>query len=310
MRTLALVIGAVLLASCATAAAPPAPVAGVMTQESLQHGGRTRTYLVHDYSGGKRAPMVILMHGGGGNAANAVMMTQFDVIAQREHLIAVYPDGTAGPLVPALETWNAGHCCAQAMRNKVDDVGFLSALIDKMVTAGKADPKRIYATGMSNGGMMSHRLAIELSDKIAAVAPVVGALFGDEKDAPRGVPILIINGAVDRIVPAEGGKLAPEGGGSIAAGQEDHSLLPSKAQGEFWARAGHCKAGVTKAVPGASLTEYPGCSGGVEVLHYTVANNGHAWPGGRPGREGANVPSKDFNASEMIWAFFKKHPKR
>jgi len=310
MRTLAFALCALTLSACASASTPPAAdTPGVITTESMARGSLTRTYQVHDFSGGKRAPMVIVMHGGGGNAANAVNMTQFDVIGRREHLIIVYPDGSAGPLVPNLETWNAGHCCAQAMRNKVDDIGFLSAVIDKMVGSGKADPVRIYATGMSNGGMMSHRLGIELSDKIAAVAPVVGALFGDEKDPPRGVPILIINGAVDRIVPAEGGRLSPDGG-NIAAGQEDHSLLPSKAQGEFWARAGHCKAGVTKAVPGASLIEYPGCAGGVEVLHYTVTNNGHAWPGGRPGREGANVPSKDFNASEMIWAFFKRHPKR
>ena len=309
MRMLAPLIGAALLAGCASASPPAAPAEGVIATETLQHVGRARTYQVHDFSGGKRAPMVIVMHGGGGNAANAVMMTQFDVVARREHFIAVYPDGSSMPATPNIETWNAGHCCAQAMRNKVDDVGFLSAMIDRMISSGKADPKRVYATGMSNGGMMSHRLALELSDKVAAVAPVVGALFGDENDPPRGVPILIINGAVDRIVPAEGGALSP-GGSSIAAGQEDHSLAPSKAQGEFWARAGRCKASVTRAVPGASLTEYPGCAGGVEVLHYTVTNNGHAWPGGNPGREGANVPSKDFNASEVIWAFFKKHQKR
>jgi polyhydroxybutyrate depolymerase len=307
MRHTVVILAAALLSACASA--PAAPAEGVISTETLQHAGRARTYQVHDFSGGKRAPVVIVMHGGGGNAANAVMMTRFDVVARRERFIAVYPDGSSGPLAPNLETWNAGHCCAQAMRNKVDDVGFLSAMIDKLVAAGKADPKRVYATGMSNGGMMSHRLAIELSDKIAAVAPVVGALFGDEKDPPRAVPILIINGADDRIVPAEGGRLSP-GASTIAAGSEDHPLAPSRAQGEYWARAAGCRAGVTRAVPGASLTEYPGCRGGVEVLHYTVANNGHAWPGGNPGREGANVPTKDFNASEVIWAFFKKHPKR
>jgi len=296
---------ALIVAACATPPSSAASDAGVITRETMNHGELTRAYQVHDFSGGHKAPVIIVMHGGGGNSANAVMMTQFDVIGRREHLIVVYPDGSAGPLVPGLETWNSGHCCAQAMRNKVDDIGFLSAVIDRMVAAGKADPARVYATGMSNGGMESHRLGIELSDKIAAIAPVVGALFGDEAPPKRAVPVLIINGADDQIVPRAGGALAP--GGGIASGQADHALLPWQAQGEYWARAGGCGAPVTTAVPGASLTTYPGCRRGVEVLHYIVANNGHAWPGGMAGRAEANQPTKDFNASEVIWAFFKRH---
>ena len=249
MRTLAFALCALALSACASAPPPAADTPGVITTERMVRGALTRTYQVHDFSGGKKAPMVIVMHGGGGNAANAIMMTQFDVIGRREHLIVVYPDGSAGPLVPNLETWNSGHCCAQAMRNKVDDIGFLSAVIDKMVAAGKADPKRVYATGMSNGGMESHRLGIELGDKIAAIAPVVGALFGDEDPPKRAVPALIINGADDRIVPREGGRLAPAGG-TIATGQEDHPLLPWTGQAEYWAKAGGCGAPRTIEVKG------------------------------------------------------------
>ena len=167
----------------AVAQAGPAP--GVMSDETLQHDGRARRFLVHDFSGGRPAPVVIVLHGGGGNPENAVNMTQFDVVAAREKLIAVYPGGTGGLPGGRVLTWNAGHCCAYAMRQKVDDAGFLGALIDRLVSAGKADPDRVYVTGMSNGGMMSHVMGRALPGKVAAIAPVVGALFGDEPPSSR-----------------------------------------------------------------------------------------------------------------------------
>ena len=181
----------------------------VFTQEKLNHDGRERMYLVHDFSRGQKAPIVIMLHGGGGNAENGVKMSQFDQIAARERFIAVYPEGTSkrGPL----KTWNAGHCCASAIEEKVDDVGFISKVIDTLVASGKADPSRIYVTGMSNGAMMSHRLGRELSGKIAAIAPVVGAVFGDEAPPVAPMPAFIIVGAEDETVPSEGGPLQLRG---------------------------------------------------------------------------------------------------
>jgi polyhydroxybutyrate depolymerase len=295
---------ALCLAACASQ--PPAPpTAAKMSDRSLVHDGRTRSFLVHDYSGGRRAPMVIVLHGGGGNAENAVMMTGFDAIAERERFIAVYPRGTSGPLQQTLLTWNAGHCCAAAMRNRVDDVGFIGALIDAMVAEGAADPARVYVTGMSNGAMMSHRLGIELSDKVAAIAPVVGGLFGDEPAPKRGMPVLIVNGGADRIVPGAGGPVGTPG--SIAAGQADRDILPARAQAEYWAKAGGCRSSAQRAIPGATVTEFRGCRGRSEVAHYIVTGNGHAWPGGRAGRAEADQPVPDFKASEVIWTFFKRH---
>lgn len=293
-----------LLAACATPPAAP-EVAPALTDQTLVHDGRTRSFLVHDFSGGRRAPMVIILHGGGGNAENAVQMTGFDVVAKRERLIAVYARGTSGPAGANLLTWNAGHCCAAAMRNKVDDVGFIAALIDRMVAAGAADPDRVYVTGMSNGAMMSHRLGIELSDKVAAIAPVVGAVFGDEPPAKRPVSALIINGALDRTVPVAGGPIGVPG--SIAAGQADRVTLPTEAQAAYWAKVGGCREPVDRTTPAAAVTTYRGCARGIEVEQMVVAENGHAWPGGRAGRAEADQPAPGVNASELIWAFFKRH---
>lgn len=278
---------------------------GGVTEEFLTHDGRERRYLVHDFSGGRTAPVVIVMHGGGGNAENAINMTQFDVIGARERLIIVYPDGTARRPGVRLLTWNAGNCCAAALEDKVDDVGFLSAMIDRLVQSGRADPTRVYVTGMSNGGMMSHRAGRELSGKIAGIAPVVGALFGGEPQPSGAVPALIIVGATDRVVPNAGGPLQLRGaiGDRSAA---DKPTAPAIAQAEYWAQANGCGQPQTTRTAASVKTTWSGCRSGADVVYQLVANNGHSWPGGRPGREGADVPTQAFNASEEIWTFFSR----
>ena len=303
----AIVLGGLLMSGAWGFAPLPAAAQGAMSDETISVGGRDRRFLVHDFSGGAKAPLVIVLHGGGGNPENAVSMTQFDVVAAREHLIAVYPGGTGGLPGGRVLTWNAGHCCAYALRQKVDDVGFVGAVIDRLVSAGKADPDRVYVTGMSNGGMMSHVLARSLPGKVAAIAPVVGAVFGDEPPPAGPVAVLVLVGADDRIVPAAGGPL----GGAAARGTapaEDRNVAPARAQADDWARANGCSASDTTQETASVRTVWRGCKGGADVVMQVVSNNGHAWPGGRPGREGANPPTPDFNASEVIWAFFKAHP--
>lgn len=275
------------------------------TERTLTHGGRQRTYLVHDFGRGGPAPVVIVLHGGGGNAANAVRMTGFDRVAAREAFIAVYPDGTAGRNRGRLLTWNAGHCCAAAMENRVDDVGFIAAIIDTLVRSGRADASRVYVTGMSNGAMMSHRVGRELSARVAAIAPVVGAVFGDEA-APRApVPAFIVVGAEDRTVPAAGGPLQLRGllGGRSAA---DRDVAPAVDQARYWARHNGCGEPTRTGDAASDKSEWTGCTSGATVVFHSVAGNGHAWPGGEPGRTGAAQPTKAFDATEEIWEFFEK----
>ena len=169
-------------------------------QRTMIHGGRPRTYLVRDFGSGEPAPVVIVLHGGGGHGENAAQMTGFDRVAAREGVIAVYPNGTAARDRDRFLTWNAGHCCAAAMRGAVDDVGFIGAIVDALVASKRADASRIFVTGMSNGGMLAHRLGRELSSTLAGIAPVVGAIFGDEPPPRAPVPAFVVVGADDRVV--------------------------------------------------------------------------------------------------------------
>lgn len=308
--------GAALLAACSASAQPGAiPKGGVLTDAKLQHDGRERRYLINDYSGGKPAPVVIVLHGGGGHPENAQTMSQFDAIAAREKLIVVYPGGTGGMPGGRLLTWNAGHCCAYARENKVDDVGFIRKIIDQLVSSGRADPKRVYVTGMSNGAMMSHVLARELPDRIAAIAPVVGAVFGDEPPAKAPVAAIIFVGQDDKNVPAAGGPLGgSDGRGSIAGmarKPEDHDVAPDIAQADYWAKANGCGSPVEASDRKDKLVDirWEKCTSGRPVHFYRVPNNGHAWPGGRAGRAQADQPTQAVNASEMMWQFFKANPK-
>ena len=274
------------------------------TERTMTHDGRQRAYLVHDFGRGEPSPVVIVLHGGGGNADNAVRMTGFDGLAQREGLIAVYPNGTAGRDRGTLLTWNAGHCCAAAMANRVDDVGFIGAIIDALVASGRADASRVYVTGMSNGGMMSHRLGRELSARIAAIAPVVGAVFGDEPPPHAPVPAFIVVGAEDRTVPPAGGSLQLRAllGRRSAA---DRDVAPATAQATYWARHNGCGEPTRTERKVSSMLEWTTCSSRAAVVFHSVAGNGHAWPGGEPGRAGAAQPTRAFDATEEIWTFFR-----
>lgn len=271
-------------------------------------GGIARRYHVFVppelYNTRTRVPMVIMLHGGGGNGMHADGMTGWSALAAREGFIAVFPDGS-GRREDGLLTWNAGHCCGYALRNKVDDVTFLSRMIDSMVREYPVDENRVYVTGLSNGGMMTHTIGRELPGKVAAIAPVIAGLFGDEAIPGQFVPMLSINGALDDSVPWAGGQ-----GGGIGAklGAWDGTALRAGTyQGTFWAQANACNP-----TPEASETETMSqwrynCPAGREVVQYLMKDGGHSWPGGAKGHRSGDDPSKSMDATALIWDFFKAH---
>lgn len=272
-----------------------------------------RRFLLHRPSTpvpvGHRYPTVLVLHGGGGNAEHAARMTGFSAVAVPDGALVVYPEGS-GRLARALKTWNAGHCCGYAMEQRVDDVGFLRALLDHLVQYESADPRRLYVTGLSNGGMMTHRVGIALADRLAAIAPVIAGLFGDESMPVASLPVFMINGAQDDSVPFEGGQT----GGRFAGAWDGTPLQSFEKTGDFWGQANHCAAGKRpwKTLPsGATEALYRerrlDCVVTAPVVQWLVTDVGHAWPGGERGRLRADAPGKAVEASRAIWTFFQQH---
>ena len=273
----------------------------------LAHDGIERGYVVRMPAGAPvsaRLPLVLVLHGGGGNAAHAERMTGFTEKARQEGFIVVYPEGT-GRFKGRLLTWNAGHCCGYAMEHGVDDAGFIAALIDRLVADYPVDTGRIFATGMSNGGMMAHRLGIALSDRLAAIAPVVATVFGDEARPARPVSALMINGRLDRSVPHQGG--AP--GGRFPGAWDGVPARPALDQARFWADADACASAPLREDRAAYVQWRHACPAGLDVELLLVADRGHAWPGGRAGTPRGDPPGSALNATDRIWSFFAAHPK-
>jgi polyhydroxybutyrate depolymerase len=198
-------------------------------------------------------------------------------------------------------TWNAGHCCGWAYEHHVDDIGFIAALLAHLLATSPIDPQRLYITGMSNGAMLTHRLGIALPERIAAIAPVVGAVFGDEKAPAQPVSALMINGLLDETVPFAGGPL----GGRAPGASDGTPLQPVSEQGAFWARANGCTGAVQRENHGDYELWRHTCPQGVTVMQIVVNDNGHAWPGGQKGSPRGDAPSSAIDATSVIWDFLK-----
>jgi polyhydroxybutyrate depolymerase len=286
----------------AMALAIPAGYA-VEEMHTLTHGGVVREYLLEaPQDATQPLPLVIVLHGRGGEPASIARGTGFSKLARKEGFAVVYPAGT-GQLERAapLRTWNARHCCGQAMAEGVDDVGYISALIDELVARRIADPRRVYVTGMSNGGMLTHRVAMALGTKIAAAAPVAAGVFGDEPPAAAAVPMMIFNGADDdRVPPAE-----VEPSGRVSRFGDGTPYEPAVAQAAYWARANGCEAEPQhRQDSNGERWEYS-CPAGQDVVRYLVANTGHEWP--QEVRGGLRRKASGVDATAAMWTFFKGH---
>jgi polyhydroxybutyrate depolymerase len=297
------------LAILSLAVAHADPVGPGDHTRTLTVGDRKRTYLVHvpkSYDGTKPYPVVLIYHGGASNAEQMVRFCGLNETADKAGFLAVYPSGT-GRLATAL-TWNGGNCCAYAMLNQVDDVAFTRALLDDLTKVLQVDAKRVFATGMSNGAIMAYRLASELSDRIAAIAPVSGPM-GTEKCSPkRPVPILHFHGTSDEFAPFKGGK-----GEKSLSGTDFYSVEHSI---QAWVQANGCKAEPRtvelpdKAKDGTKVTRktYGGGKDGAEVVLVVIEGGGHTWPGREPALKLLGKTTKKVSANELMWEFFQKHP--
>lgn len=283
---------------------------------NLEFDGQTRSYRLHvpfGYSSNNVYPLVLLLHGGGGNARQIERTTGMSEKSDKEGFIAVYPDGTGR--VENVYVWNSGFCCASAYEDNVDDVGFIKALINEVKSSYAIDPDRIYIAGFSNGGMMTHRLGSELSDLVAAIAPVSGAYGGKFlaispsytiPEPADNVPVIAFHGREDEVVPYEGG-LPPKkvNGNSYSFASVADAV---KAWLSFNENSGVAEE-TTSSNGNIIVKRYSDGSNNAEVVLYTIVDGLHAWPGGKWVRPRADKPTHDISATDIIWDFFKNHPK-
>ena len=279
-------------------------------EKSITVDGLPREYLVFVPTGAQEPmPVVLMFHGGGGNARGAERFSRFNELAQKEGFVVIYPQGIEGH-------WNDGRGVAfmRAQKENIDDVKFARAVLADVAAGHNIDRGRVFATGISNGGIMVHRLAAEASDAIAAIAPVVGGMAPAiaEKFKPgQPVSILIIQGESDPIVPLGGGDVA------VARGPaRGRVLATTDTLAKYLERNGSQGEAVTTIIdPGrrnsVEAKKYHDGPGGVKTSYYLVKNGGHTWFGAVGQRAGgAAGRGNDFRATAAVWDFFKSCPPR
>lgn len=273
-------------------------------RETMQLEGRRRSYLVHipeAYDGRRKLPLVIVLHGGGGNCKSAAKMTRFSEKADREGFIVVYPNGT-GLLADRFLTWDAGDCCGYAKSNQVDDVAFVRALIDRLSSELSVDPTKVYVAGFSNGAMMAYQVGCQLADRVAAIAAVSGSMSGKERNPARPLPVIIFHGTGDDHVPYDGGL------GKLAKWGYPVNKEPVSYAVRFWVAGDGAPDTPVKMHKGNVTVEtYGGGKDSSEVVLYTIKGAGHAWPGGKRAWIGGDMPCSEVCATDTIWDFFSRH---
>lgn len=270
--------------STPTGTSSPSP--GGPQQVILCVGGLERTYYVLFPSNRTGPlPLVLALHGYTQSAGLLEFQSGLDNEAAVGGFVLAYPEGIG-------RSWNAGSCCADAHRRNVDDVAFIKQVIDQLVSGGRVDPKRVFATGISNGGMMDYRLACELSDRIAAIASVSGALMADKCSPAKTASVLEMHGTDDSVVPIGGGTLAGVG-----------TFPPTMSTIERWVSIDGCAADPTTSDTDITTTQaWTGCRDGSTVVLVIVKGGGHTfWFDGIPAQ---------LNVNQHIWDFFKSVPIR
>ncbi|HTY26859.1 MAG TPA: PHB depolymerase family esterase [Mycobacterium sp.] len=287
-RVVALLGVLLLLAACApsgsAATVPFTPGASVHT---IEVHGTDRTYRLYIPPGvPPAAPLVVMLHGGFGSAAQAERAYGWNELADSAKFVVAYPDGlgrawNAGAARPAT-SGSGGGCCGRSSRDGVDDVGFITAAVRDIADNVGIDPARIYAAGISNGGMMSYELACN-SAVFAAIGPDSATQL-DSCPAPNPTSVLHIHGTADRMIRYDGQP-------GVGFANIDGPAVPEV--NAFWRNVDHCAPPSTR-VDGGLTTSVADCPRGRSVELITVAGGGHEWP--------------SF-VTQALWDFFAAHPR-
>lgn len=254
---------------------------------NVMAGNLMRTTKVHvpaSYDPMKKTPLVINLHGRTGNADSQVLVSHAIAKSNAAGFVVLHPEAWGSPT-----SWNAGGgCCDPAYSNNIDDSGFVAKLIEEANNRLCLDEDRVYVMGLSNGGYLSHRIACEHADKVAAIGPVAGVLQLPNCNPSRPVPVWMAHGTADPIV--------------------DYSWGAQSASA--WKAKNKCTTSSTTYSHGdTTCVTYGGCMGGADVVMCTVQDGGHQWPGGEA-LPFMGKKSDDIIATDAIWEFFVSHPRQ
>lgn len=300
-RLAALTLTALCLALAGCAPTPPdAPKIDLVAQSDvhlLEVDGLERSYVAHVPDGAsvgapQTLPVLVVLHGAGGSGAKAETATGLSGYAKAGNFIVVYPNGTQAAAIEGQLAWNADGCCAAPRTDGVDDVEFISRVLDDIESKYAVNTGRIYLAGFSNGGMMSYRLSCELGDRIAGIAVVSGAFNVSGCDSHAAADVLIVHGTGDLTVPYRGG---PTNERTAARFGQWQNASVAHAKRVWLARDG-CHGDPSTDVEATVTREtYDECDDDRKLEVVTIAGGTHVWP---------LAPAGGFDASETLVSFF------
>lgn len=232
------------------------------------------------YDPQSRTPLVLNIHGRTHNANGQANLSRAIAKSNAAGFLLVHPESATSPT-----SWNAGTCCDPASTTDLDDVGFITALLDELESRLCVDPDRIYAMGLSNGAYLAHKLACEVSDRFAAIGPVAGLHLQSPCSPSRPVPVMMVNGTADTLSTYQ---------------YVDEAV-------DFWKARNGCTTRSTTYMQGdATCVTHSGCTAGADVVLCTIQGGGHQWPGGET-LPFLGKKSTDLSATDALWAFFAAH---
>ena len=261
-------------------------------------GTQRRAVVVNDLGPGRNSPVVIVLHGGQGSADAQRERSGFDGLAVSEGFTVVYAEGTEW--APGRHAWNTGFLMRRQV-GQAHDIAYLDALIDLLIRDHGADPRKVFMTGGSNGAMMTLVYATQRAERLAAIAPVVGAMFSFDDKPSRPLPIMLINGGQDNEVPSEGGFSR----NPLVSRNQAAPYKPLAETVQFWTGANRSLTPPVITRNGSVTTSvYRAAPNGAVTISVVDDVGGHGWPGTRGRRQGNN-PIQSFDGAERVWEFFK-----
>lgn len=302
MKSILLIAIFLIIVSCGTQDdATSNAVVELEFYDSMISNGQERTYFVHlpsAYTASNSYPIIFAMHGGGALGYQGIEgQSQLSELSDSENFIVVYPEGLEQL---GFRTWNAGDCCPSATLLGTDDVGFIVALLDKLTSELSINTKKVYATGFSNGGQLAYKLANRYPDKFAAVSAVAGVLQDFPFSPSRKVPLIHFHSYQDTTAPYYGGfSDAPLINFEFPSVDETLLLIANDYN------CGVIKETVFSNANTYDFFKYSNCDDNARLELYVSHDGGHTWPGGQAF---PNMPiTTHFNASALMWAFFKNY---